>query len=66
MEKISRHLLRPSVPRTLAAFGSVRFLAKEAQLPVRGASILAVEPVAAVDARVEAYRRRLLFAAESS
>jgi len=44
-------------------FGSVRFLVKEAPLPVHGASVLAIEPVAAVDARVEAYRSRLLFAA---
>ena len=44
-------------------FGSVTFVAREAQLPAGGASILAVEPVAAVNARVEAYRSRLLLAA---
>jgi diguanylate cyclase (GGDEF)-like protein len=44
-------------------FGSAAFVAKAAQLSVPGASILAVEPVSAVDARINAYRRRLLFAA---
>jgi diguanylate cyclase (GGDEF)-like protein len=44
-------------------FGAVGFVAREAELPVGGASVLAVEPVAAVNARVEAYRSRLLFAA---
>jgi diguanylate cyclase (GGDEF)-like protein len=44
-------------------FGSVAFEAKVAKLDVAGASILAVEPVSAVDARVNDYRRKLLFAA---
>lgn len=44
-------------------FGSTPFTAKAAPLGVAGASVLAIEPVAAVEARGVAYRRRLLIAA---
>jgi len=44
-------------------FGSVAFEAKAAPLGVPGASIMAVEPVSAVNARIDVYRSRLLFAA---
>jgi diguanylate cyclase (GGDEF)-like protein len=43
--------------------GKVSFLAKDTKLDSRGASLVAVEPVSAVQARLSAYRRRLLFAA---
>jgi diguanylate cyclase (GGDEF)-like protein len=43
--------------------GSVAFDARAAHLGVADTSILAIEPVSAVDARVNAFRRRLLFAA---
>lgn len=43
--------------------GSVAFDAKAAKLNVEGTSIVAVEPVSAVEARVSDYRRKLLFAA---
>jgi diguanylate cyclase (GGDEF)-like protein len=44
-------------------FGSVAFDAKEAKLNVAGASVVAAEPVSAVDARIADYRRKLFFAA---
>jgi diguanylate cyclase (GGDEF)-like protein len=43
--------------------GSVDFRAKAAALGSTGASVVAIEPVAAVDAQLSGYRRRLLFAA---
>ena len=43
--------------------GKVSFLAKDTKLDSGGASLVAVEPVSAVQARLSAYRRRLLFAA---
>ena len=43
--------------------GRVSFLAKDTKLDSGGASLVAVEPVSAVQARLSAYRRRLLFAA---
>ena len=42
---------------------SVSFLAQSAPLTHVGAAVIAVEPVSAVEARLSAYRRRLLFAA---
>jgi diguanylate cyclase (GGDEF)-like protein len=44
-------------------FGSTRFTAKAAPLGVDGASVLAIEPVSAVEAQGVSYRRRLLIAA---
>ena len=44
-------------------FGSTPFNAKAAPLGVAGASVLAIEPVSAVEARGVSYRRRLLIAA---
>jgi diguanylate cyclase (GGDEF)-like protein len=44
-------------------FGSVSFAGKAAQLDVPGTSVLAVEPMSAVEARANTYRSRLLFAA---
>ena len=43
--------------------GSVAFEARAAKLGVAGTSVMALEPVSAVDARVNDYRRKLLFAA---
>jgi diguanylate cyclase (GGDEF)-like protein len=54
---------RAVVDRGRLHFGSVAFEAKAAKLDVAGVSIVAVEPVSAVDARVNDYRRKLLFAA---
>jgi diguanylate cyclase (GGDEF)-like protein len=42
---------------------TVPFLSKATKLVAGNASLVAVEPVSAVEARVNAYRRRLLFAA---
>jgi diguanylate cyclase (GGDEF)-like protein len=44
-------------------FGPTRFTAKAAPLGVDGASVLAIEPVSAVEAQGVSYRRRLLIAA---
>jgi hypothetical protein len=44
-------------------FGSTSFNATAAPLGVGGASVLAIEPVSAVEARGVSYRRRLLIAA---
>ena len=54
---------RAVVDRGRLHFGSVAFEAKAAKLDLAGVSIVAVEPVSAVDARVNDYRRKLLFAA---
>ena len=54
---------RANVEHGRLRFGSVSFAAKAAKLNVAGASVVAVEPVSAVDARVNDYRRKLLFAA---
>src|SRR5437867_8298241 len=54
---------RAGLDRGRLHFGSVAFDAKAAKLDIAGASIVAVEPVSAVDARVNDYRRKLLFAA---
>jgi diguanylate cyclase (GGDEF)-like protein len=51
------------VKNGLVAFGSTPFNAKAAPLGVAGASVLAIEPVSAVEARGVSYRRRLLIAA---
>jgi diguanylate cyclase (GGDEF)-like protein len=54
---------RAEIRHQRVGFGSVVFEAKAAKLGVAGTSIVAVEPVSAVDARVNDYRRKLLFAA---
>jgi diguanylate cyclase (GGDEF)-like protein len=51
------------VERGRVVFGSTPFNASTAPLGVGGASVLAIEPVSAVEARGVSYRRRLLIAA---
>jgi diguanylate cyclase (GGDEF)-like protein len=51
------------VMRGRITMGSTAFLAKVAPFGSNGTSVVAVEPVSAVHARLSAYRRKLLFAA---
>ncbi|MBA3733759.1 MAG: hypothetical protein H0W90_00965 [Actinobacteria bacterium] len=57
------HDASASVAKGRIELGKVSFLAKETELDSGGASLVAVEPVSAVQARLSAYRRRPLFAA---